>query len=264
MAKLNQVSKIAQNILMIVPCYNEEDRFDFGYFQNLVKIQNTFWIFVDDGSTDRTGSLLSEFCNDSRVHFLKLPSNVGKSEAIRFGILEGRVVFPDSTWVGFLDSDGAFNITDIRLILEKTIFEVSKEITAVFSSRVKLAGRKIQRRAFRHFLGRAITTLYGFIWETIPYDAQSGFKVFRNSESFQKSIGKDFSTRWFFDIEISIRIGNNQEGKLLIWEEPLLSWTDIAGSKISSREILRLLIEIPKIGFLLLANRKHLNLSERS
>ncbi len=248
-----------QIILVIVPCYNEENRFNIEYFENVTKIQNTFWVFVDDGSSDQTANLLLEFCNLPNTHFLKMPKNLGKSEAIRIGMLEGLNLHSHANWVGFLDSDGAFSAYDIQNILGNLVNEVDKEITAIFSSRVKLAGRDIRRRIFRHILGRIIATFFGFIWKSLPYDTQSGFKVFRNSEFLQKSIQNNFSTRWFFDIEVSTRIASNKNGNLMIWEEPVSSWVDIAGSKISLREILRLLVEIPYIAFLLYVNRKCLH-----
>ena len=49
--------------VIVVPCFNEEKRFNENYFNKMVSIRDTFWIFVDDGSTDPTGEILKKFCN---------------------------------------------------------------------------------------------------------------------------------------------------------------------------------------------------------
>jgi hypothetical protein len=112
------------------------------------------------------------------------------------------------------------------------------------SSRVALAGRKIKRDPLRHYLGRVIATILTSSWEDAPYDTQSGFKLFRNSNSFQNAVNQEFKTKWFVDIELLTRIGINNGGALNIWEEPLTSWRDVEDSKLSMRDSPLLLSEI--------------------
>jgi glycosyltransferase involved in cell wall biosynthesis len=246
-------------ILIVVPCFNEAQRFKAEYFDQLVVIQNTFWLFVDDGSKDETANLLEKFSKYPNTKALRILTNVGKSEAIRYGFLKGLDIQSDLSWIGFLDSDGAFSIDDIKLIISKAQGTTMHGKSAIFSSRVKLAGRKIDRKFVRHLYGRLIATWFGIIWKSIPYDTQSGFKIFRNTIDFRTAIQVVFQTRWFCDIEISARLAKLQNGSFRIWEEPLYSWLDIGGSKISFREIFRLLIEIPKITWILTCNRNYLS-----
>lgn len=250
------------DVVIIVPCFNEEKRFNKNYFDELVVIKGTEWLFVDDGSDDNTFSILSNFCSNQKAKVLRLPKNVGKSEAIRSGMLYAKDAYPSLPWFGFLDSDGAFSSDEVSEILVAASDKRFESYDAVFSSRVKLSGRRIERKTYRHLIGRVVATAFGAIWKEIPYDTQSGFKLFRNSEFFLDAISKPLNNRWFFDIGIVVRMANSQKLLPSIWEVPLNSWVDVSGSKISIRESFRLAFEIPKIASLLFASRKYLNTSK--
>ena len=161
-----------------------------------------------------------------------------------------------------MDSDGAFSSDEVSELLAAVRDNRFESYDAVFSSRVKLSGRRIERKTYRHLIGRVVATAFGAIWKEIPYDTQSGFKLFRNSEFFRNAISKPLNNRWFFDIGIVVRMANSQKSLPSIWEAPLNSWVDVSGSKISIRESFRLAFEIPKIAYLLFSNRKYLNTSK--
>ena len=96
-------------------------------------------------------------------------------------------------------------------------------------------------------MGRIVSTYLCYKWPNSPYDTQSGFKIFINTEYFTKSIQEPFKTRWFFDIELLVRLKSFKQNELIIWEEPLMSWKEIANSKISGLEFLRIAGEILRI-----------------
>ena len=100
----------------------------------------------------------------------------------------------------------------------------------IIGSRVKLAGRKIQRSNLRHYLGRAIATFICRGWALAPYDTQSGFKIFTFDSYFIEAMSRSFVTSWFFDIEIILRL--EKMNSLGIWEIPLTEWSEIEGSNI--------------------------------
>jgi dolichyl-phosphate beta-glucosyltransferase len=228
---------------VIVPCFNEENRLDPYYWNNIVGETEFTWIFIDDGSTDQTTKKLSEIKN---INVLKLEKNSGKGEALRFGT---NYVFgihtAEEICIAYLDADGAFDSQDV-----KRIFSVFQEkiigglYQSVWSSRVALSGRKITRSLFRHYLSRVIVSIIGFTDKNLPYDPQTGFKIFLIDFDSRKIFQDKFKTRWFFELEIRNRWEKLKNKDLNIWEEPVNYWKDIVGSKVNSKQVFRILVEL--------------------
>jgi hypothetical protein len=156
-------------------------------------------------------------------------------------------------WLGFLDSDGAFVTRDVENVIKKT--SQINEYDAIYTSRVKMAGRNIKRSTARHFIARLITTIFGLAWTDNPYDTQSGFKLYKYDD-FNLMLKKPLKTRWFFDRELSIRFVHYKNKYIKVWEEPVSSWIDIPGSKIDYRESARIILESIYIFYLLLKQRR--------
>ena len=234
---------------IVVPCFNEEARIPIEYWRALInKSADVNWLFIDDGSCDKTFEILEIICFGSSAKTLRLSKNVGKGNAIRQGFLRILEENPEIKVIGYLDSDGAFSLQDVVNLVEKASnpesFSGQTMPDAVISSRVSLSGRCIERRRSRHYLGRIIATYLTHKWNDAPYDTQSGFKLFKNSKSFQNSVSDGFCTKWFIDIELLTRIGISNEGKLVIWEEPLDFWRDVNGSKLGFTSYPRILVEM--------------------
>ena len=234
---------------IVVPCFNEEARLPIEYWREIInKSIDVNWLFIDDGSHDKTFEILEGLCFGSSAKTLRLGKNVGKGNAIRQGFLRVLEDDPELKVIGYLDSDGAFSLQDVMNLVEKARilenFPGQSMPDALISSRVSLSGRFIERRKSRHYLGRIIATFLTLKWNNAPYDTQSGFKLFKNSKSFQNSIRNSFSTKWFIDIELLTRIGISNEGKLVIWEEPLDFWRDVNGSKLGFTSYPRILVEM--------------------
>ncbi len=236
-------------IAIIVPCYNEEFRFDVGKWNILMQlVPRCTWIYVDDGSSDQTFLTLSKL-EPGKCHILRLETNVGKGEAIRAGLNFALTSdFSDGiNQIGYLDADGAFAMEDIIRMIEFSAeqFLVNSKLNSIISSRVKLAGREISRNARRHYLGRVIGTYIGMSWKEAPYDTQSGFKIFRVDSYFQKAITEQFQTRWFFDIELLLRLHSISES--YPWEFPLTKWNEVGNSRIDMQQVVLIFREILRI-----------------
>jgi len=96
---------VTARILVVVPCYNEEDRLDCSAFRAFAE-RNTDcgFLFVNDGSTDNTGELLRELCRSNSAFLLhELPRNCGKAEAVRQGMLKAMEFKP--AYIGMWDAD---------------------------------------------------------------------------------------------------------------------------------------------------------------
>lgn len=238
-----------KQVAIIVPCFNEQQRFPTEYWREILTAENNIeWLFVDDGSFDGTDKILKEVCVGTSARVVHLPRNTGKGNAIRYGLLEMLQKDSGIEILGYLDSDGAFSKEDIFRIAELTVEKLNElannQLDAVISSRVSLSGRQISRKVSRHYLGRIIVTLLMNKWSDSPYDTQSGYKLFCNSVAFRASIENKFLTRWLFDVEILTRIGIYNKGRLSIWEEPLFFWKDVNGSKLKLRHLHSIFLEL--------------------
>ena len=93
---------------VVVPCYNEEDVIEMTY-DRLVHVlgQNKEidleMVFIDDGSRDKTYSILkSKLSNDKRLRLVKLSRNFGHQMAVTAGLehASGDVVAgPAEGWI---------------------------------------------------------------------------------------------------------------------------------------------------------------------
>lgn len=236
-------------ILFCIPCYNEEKRLDTNYLSQVAQIPGVKVLLVDDGSVDATSRVLLAFKSASapgRVETLLLANNVGKGEAVRQGFLWARANVPESEWIGFIDADGAISLEDIRCLV--TTCQERSEFDMIWSSRVALAGRKIERSLSRHYLARAFSTLIGIFEPDLPYDTQSGLKAFSANETLDTILQRPFRTRWLFEIEMLIRWKSAVGLKPKVWEFPVISWRDVAGSKVASwTEVYRMVFEVIRV-----------------
>jgi dolichyl-phosphate beta-glucosyltransferase len=229
---------------IIIPCYNEEDRFDPASFTNFASPSHSItFLFVNDGSTDRTLPFLESLkvSDPTRFSVLNLQPNRGKAEAVRQGILAAADSHPN--YVGFWDADLATPLDAIPQFMD--LAENRRELQIVIGSRVKLLGRKIERRRSRHYIGRVFATVVSTILGLEVYDTQCGAKLFRASPEMYCLFRQPFSSRWIFDVEIIARLIQATRGKQLpqleeaIYEFPLLEWRDVPGSKLGYSDFIR-------------------------
>ena len=208
-------------------------------------------VFVDDGSRDGTGSVLQTIRAElgDRVKVLALQENSGKAEAVRRGILTALENDPEN--VGFWDADLSTPLDAINRLVG--VLEKRPDVTIVMGSRVKLMGRKIERRAWRHYLGRVFATFASLTLRLPVYDTQCGAKLFRNTRELRGYFEEPFLTRWLFDVEILARATQTDRlradmiDKDRIYEYPLEEWCDVGGSKLRITDFLLALFELVRI-----------------
>ena len=92
-------------ISIIVPCYNEEEVLEIFYnkiSEVAKKIDADFeFIFIDDGSNDKTLEILKEYSrHDERVRFVSFSRNFGKEAAMYAGLNEST-----GDYIAILDAD---------------------------------------------------------------------------------------------------------------------------------------------------------------
>jgi dolichyl-phosphate beta-glucosyltransferase len=246
------------NIGIVVPVFNEQSRLDFSYFSKLGELSTVKFIFVDDGSTDGTESMIREFVNGtSNFSFIRLNENVGKANAIRAGWIHLNEIF-DFSVLGFLDADGAFAAKDVAhlIALSSSTFEADHPqtptlstplINAFWSSRINLSGRTIVRSSRRYLLGRIFASLIKVFFKGLPWDTQSGFKLFQNDSNFRSCFRLPFTSRWLFDIELLLRLRNSRSSQYIVWEEPVSKWHDVPGSKLTFSQYFTITSDLLKL-----------------
>ena len=233
-------------VTVVVPCYNETDRIDPSTFVAMTSVPDVSVLFVDDGSTDGTAAYLAEaIAPHGSLTVLRLDRNVGKGEAVRAGMLHA--IEHGAAFVGYLDADGA---TDPQEWLRLAgILQADPDVDVVLGSRVAMLGYDIKRRRIRHYTGRVFATLAAVALREAVYDTQCGAKVFTVTPRLTSALGTPFRTRWVFDVELLQRLlapaSSAQQGTpARVIEEPLRSWVDRGGSKLSVRETCRSVFDV--------------------
>lgn len=238
--------------VIVVPCYNEARRLDVRAFRRFVGRQpDTRFLFVDDGSTDDTSGVLEELCDSAADSFClhSLVENQGKAEAVRQGVLRAFDDRPD--FIGYWDADLATPLAAIPRFCR--ILQRDDRLQLLLGARVKLLGRRIERRLVRHYLGRVFATMASMALRLAVYDTQCGAKLFRASAEMRGLFEEPFRTNWIFDVELLARYGLAHRRGLLpspetsLCEVPLMDWRDVAGSKVKGRDFVKAIYELAVI-----------------
>ena len=243
----------------MIPCYNEERRLDLTRLALLAESGRVQLLFVDDGSTDGTYAALSRLRETAGdVDVLQLPRNVGKAEAIRRGLVHG--VDSGAEILSYYDADLATPPDELLRLL--ALLESRPDLAFVMAARVGLLGRRIERSAIRHYLGRVFASIASAILRIPVYDTQCGAKAFRVSPAVREAISAPFRSSWVFDVELIGRLlrGTSTVDPLPIsaFEEmPLREWRDVPGSRLGFTHMLRALVDLLMVGAGLKRGARH-------
>lgn len=250
----------SQLSVIIIPCFNESKRFDFEqYSQDILASTGLKIVFVNDGSTDDTLAVLNALRDKfpTQVEVFNLLHNLGKAEAVRAGMLHQLNKKVEFNYIGYLDADLS---TSIEEWLDITQFlSLHPELVFAFGSRISKVGSMIDRKMYRHLIGRIIATFISNILRLRVYDTQCGAKVFSKSV-VEFVFEKPFISKWLFDVEIFARVlsdGSSYNEKNMI-EYPLKKWIDKVGSKVKVSYVFKLFIDLWRI------NRTYPDLKKRT
>ena len=226
------------NATIVIPCYNEERRLDIEtYLCFSEKNRNIHFLFVNDGSKDKTLDILKDASEKSKcIKYLDLAKNVGKAEAVRLGIKSALEM--ETSYVGFYDADMA---TPLKDMLQMIQYISSSELYMVSGCRFKRMGGQIDRRFSRFLFGRIFATCAANILKLPVYDTQCGAKMFHSNVA-REIFNTPFISKWLFDVELYARMIQKYGYKKTlekVVEYPLSKWVDVEGSKLGFKEIIR-------------------------
>jgi glycosyltransferase involved in cell wall biosynthesis len=238
--------------VIVVPCFNEATRLPVERFTHFARRHpNAQFLFVNDGSTDDTRTVLDDLRQQAPRQFdaHHLPRNRGKAEAVRQGCLAAFERNADR--VGYWDADLATPLDAVPEFLHA--LDENPHFELVCGARVKLMGRAIHRQPARHYLGRVFSTVASLTLGLNLYDTQCGAKLFRATPRMKLAFARPFLTRWLFDIEILSRLcvlhrhGLGAALDTLTYELPLREWQDVAGSKVKAGDFFKAFAELAHI-----------------
>lgn len=225
-------------VVLVIPCFNEADRLPCELLSCFARTNpHVHFLLVNDGSQDRTLEILQGLSKALPASFelLDLQPNRGKAEAVRHGLNQAMDANPE--FVGFWDADLSTPLGEVERFLERLRAHPSVDI--VLGSRVKLLGRTIERKAYRHYLGRVFATAASLLLDLPVYDTQCGAKVFRVHDRNRRLFAEPFMSGWSFDVELLLRylaqssrpLGYGPASEIV--ELPLFEWIHAGGSKVT-------------------------------
>lgn len=240
---------MAARVQLVVPCYNEAGRLNTGAFLDLVKSRPDVVVrFVDDGSTDATATALADLAKRApdQVTVMTLPHNVGKAQAVRTGVLAAFEQEPDL--VSYWDADLSTPLSALAEFIE--VLDRNPRVDIVMGARVRLLGRRIERRPLRHYVGRVFATAASLTLRLAVYDTQCGAKLFRANERLRQTFAAPFRSKWLIDLEMLARyitLTGRATAESGIFELPLKSWSDVPGSKLHLASALHAVVDLASI-----------------
>ena len=100
-------TKDVRKLLLIVPCYNEEDNIPLFVQETEKQLSGYEWniLFINDGSQDKSWEILSALAKkNERIHGICFARNFGHQNALKAGLEKAASDFPADAYV-MLDAD---------------------------------------------------------------------------------------------------------------------------------------------------------------
>ena len=210
-------------ISIVIPIYNEENTLREIIRKVEAAPHDKEIILIDDGSTDRTGEILSDFEDRAGYTVCRHSVNRGKGAALRTGFskVTGEVVIVQ-------DADLEYDPKDYGMLLEPVL---DGRADVVYGSRFLGGPHRVM--FFWHYVGnKVVTTLSNMFTNLNLTDMETGYKVFTrevidsiqlqcNRFGFEPEITSKISRRKFriYEVPISYSGRDYSEGKKITWKD---------------------------------------------
>lgn len=179
------------NLSIVLPCYNEEKNLPYIFssvddiISNEVSVEV---ILVDNGSSDNSNDLISDYCADK--HGVKLVT-VHENKGYGFGIMQG-----------VLQANGdiiSWTHADLQTDLQDVLDAYSKYSTELLTQSFVLKGRRVGRNLFDAFFTFGMSVVSSVMMSTYLSDVNAQPKMFHRSFlEHLKFHPNDFSLDLFF------------------------------------------------------------------
>lgn len=232
------------HLSIIIPTYNEAGKIvkNLNSIRDYLSRQNYDWevIVVNDGSTNNTAELVSEFIEKNKgFRLIDNKENRGKGYVVRQGMLEAKGNFRL-----FADADGSTSIDH----LDKFLPYIGQGYDIVIGS-IEVEGAKIFEHAqwYRRWLGRVSKYLIRFmtgLWDI--HDTQRGFKLF-TAKAAEDIFSKVKIDRFGFDFEVlalAVKKGYKIKELPVVWLNPSGSTVSIKSYFATFKELVKVRLNL--------------------
>ncbi len=164
----------------VLPAYNEQDSLPnllkrIAALQDIPLDRVTVFV-VDDGSTDKTASIVSEGVPGLDIKLVSHKKNMGLGQAVQTGIKEVINIASDNDIIIIMDADDTHDVGLLSSMLRK----IDDGADMVIASRFVTGGDDSSAPAFRRFLSRgAIYVFSTFLPLNGINDFTSGYRAYR-------------------------------------------------------------------------------------
>ncbi|MDY4210357.1 MAG: glycosyltransferase family 2 protein [Treponema sp.] len=192
------------SISIVVPCFNEEEAIPIFYEETIKVLKSMYldsyeFVFVDDGSKDRTLEVLHELNKkDTSVHFVSFSRNFGKEAGLYAGLSKA-----NGKYVAVMDVD----LQDPPSLLPEMLEAIQKE--GYDCAATRRSTRK-NEPPVRSFFARKFYKIMGYLSNVPVVDGARDFRLmteqYKNAvlslcekNRFTKGIFPwvGFKTKWF-------------------------------------------------------------------
>jgi glycosyltransferase involved in cell wall biosynthesis len=182
---------------VVVPYYNPGPRLPHNVRGVMDALEQTGIEFevvtVSDGSTDGSAEAMAELPGPG-LRRIELPRNMGKGEALRVGLRQGR-----GRYLGFIDADG-----DIPARLLPAFVEAIRDgsVDIVVASKRHPDSEVVYPR-LRRIYSWGYQQLVRALFDLDVRDTQTGLKILRR-EVLEAVLPETFEKRFAFDLEVLV------------------------------------------------------------
>ena len=239
-------------ITVVIPCYNEAPRLPrtFQEITSFIKDQLgkqcviTEIIVVDDGSSDETIAISTEWLKALPITIAKHEKNLGKGAALRTGVTKAT-----GDYILLFDADSATPISELPKLCD-VMRNNSADIVIGCRNSHQSAGVTVKMSLHRKFIGRVYHALTTPLIPNIK-DAACGFKLFRAGKA-KKLFAFQQINRFAYDIEI-LSLALHLKWKIV---EVPVNWNAIPISKVRIfRDGIEMLFKVIKLYTLKISKR---------
>ncbi len=220
-----------KSLSIIFPLYNEQHRLSKLFSeikkQKNFKKKNTEFIFVNDGSKDKSLKMINDFISENKkkidIKLISYIKNRGKGFALKKGIFLAK-----KNWILTMDIDLSVKFSQLETWKNKKYFNKGTDV--YFGSRL-LLNSKVDAKQYRKITGNIFNIILNCIFSRKKLkikDTQCGFKLYK-SKIAKKMFLKSKENGYIYDVEILLLLLKH---KIKLSELPV-EWSHKSGSKVN-------------------------------